>query len=65
MSIVLAAYRDNLIAGAIKDNYSFAVWDYFYFAITSVFLLDLVLNLLAYGADLFTKLVAYRLEMFI
>ena len=65
LSLFLSAFRDNLIVGAVKYDYSLVLWDYLYFVLTGIFLLDLILNLIVYGNDLWTKRPEYRLEAFL
>ena len=61
-SLFLAAFRDNLIVAAVKAHSSLVIWDYLYFALTGIFLVDLILNLVIYKSDLWTKRPEYKLE---
>ena len=66
LSIVFVAYRDNIIDGAVRGEYSLSLWDYCYFAFTGIFLLDLIAHLIVFGIKpLFKLRPEYKWELFL
>ena len=65
LSVFLAGYRDEIILGAINGDYTMSLWDFLYFAITGVFLLDLLIHVSVYGCALFSQRPEYKFELFL
>ena len=65
LSILLSAFRDEILNRALVSSYTigYNLWSKVYFLITTIFLLDFLVHLLAFGTKLFSLKPAYKWEL--